>query len=72
MGVLAPQGLLPAPDTSLTFLFPSQDPETGELQSLCRVMSGFTDVFYREATERFKVAALLTAAPQACVVHGGK
>ena len=28
------------------------DPETEELQSVCRVMSGFSDSFYQEATAR--------------------
>ncbi|PSC70071.1 DNA ligase [Micractinium conductrix] len=34
------------------FLLACYDPESEELQSVCRVMSGFSDAFYREATER--------------------
>ena len=38
------------------------DPESGELQSLCRVMSGFTDAFYQDATQRLR-AKTITAPP---------
>jgi ATP-dependent DNA ligase len=34
------------------------DPETEELQSLCRCMSGFSDVFYRVATARLREAEI--------------
>ena len=32
------------------------DPDTEELQSLCRCMSGFSDQFYKEATARWGIA----------------
>lgn len=35
------------------FLLACYDPEAEELQSVCRVMSGFTDAFYREAKDRW-------------------
>lgn len=34
------------------FLMAVWDPDTEQLQSLCRCMSGFSDAFYRETTER--------------------
>lgn len=34
------------------------DSESGELQTVCRVMSGFTDTFYKEKTEFYKVDEL--------------
>jgi len=37
------------------------DPDTGELQSLCRVMSGFTDAFYKAATERLGAKTVASA-----------
>ncbi|GAB4816048.1 hypothetical protein N2152v2_003094 [Parachlorella kessleri] len=36
------------------FLMAVYDPDTEELQSLCRCMSGFSDQFYKEATARLK------------------
>ena len=35
------------------WLMAALDSATGELQSVCRVMSGFTDAFYKDATARF-------------------
>ena len=32
------------------FLLAAYDPDTEELQSVCRCMSGFTDAFYAEVT----------------------
>lgn len=40
------------------FLLAVFDPETEELQSVCRCMSGFSDDFYKGATERFKARVL--------------
>ncbi|KAK9865080.1 hypothetical protein WJX84_011403 [Apatococcus fuscideae] len=40
------------------FLMAAWDPEREEFQSVCRCMSGFTDVFYAEATARFKAQQL--------------
>jgi DNA ligase-1 len=34
------------------YLLACYDPEAEELQSVCRVMSGFTDAFYRESKHR--------------------
>jgi DNA ligase 1 len=42
------------------FLMAVHDPETGELQSLCRVMSGFTDAFYKAATARLGAKTIVT------------
>eukprot|EP00899_Mesostigma_viride_P009391 jgi/Mesvir1/18453/Mv14307-RA.1 len=36
------------------FLCAVYDPDTEEFQSLCRVMSGFSDAFYKEATAFYK------------------
>lgn len=43
------------------WLMAVHDSETGELQSLCRVMSGFSDAFYKEATARFQKKSLPSA-----------
>ncbi|RMZ54155.1 hypothetical protein APUTEX25_005311, partial [Auxenochlorella protothecoides] len=40
------------------FLMAVWDPDTEQLQSLCRCMSGFSDAFYREATERLKATEI--------------
>ncbi|KAK9840432.1 hypothetical protein WJX74_009841 [Apatococcus lobatus] len=40
------------------FLMAAWDPEREEFQSVCRCMSGFTDVFYAEATAKFKAQQL--------------
>jgi len=45
------------------WLMAVHDPETGELQSLCRVMSGFSDAFYKEATARFQKKILASPPP---------
>ena len=42
------------------FLLAAWDPEREEFQSVCRCMSGFTDVFYTEAGSFLIVAALQT------------
>lgn len=36
------------------FLLAVYDPETESYQSMCRCMSGFTDVFYEQKTEQYK------------------
>ena len=50
------------------FLLAVHDPETGELQSVCRCMSGFTDEFYKAATER--LGARVVGAPPSYYVTG--
>ncbi|KAI8474532.1 MAG: hypothetical protein J3K34DRAFT_124375 [Monoraphidium minutum] len=40
------------------FLLAVWDPEAQEFQSLCRVMSGFSDAFYAAATERLMATAI--------------
>lgn len=35
------------------YLLACYDPDTEELQSVCRVMSGFSDQFYRDSLERW-------------------
>jgi len=50
------------------FLMAVHDPDTGELQSLCRVMSGFTDAFYKAATAR--LGAKTIASPPSYYVTG--
>ena len=50
------------------FLLAVHDPETGELQSVCRCMSGFTDDFYKAATER--LGARVVGAPPSYYVTG--
>ena len=42
------------------FLLGVIDPETEEIQSLCRCMSGFTDDFYKAATARLKETIIPT------------
>lgn len=39
------------------YLLACYDPDTEQLQSVCRCMSGFTDAFYRESKERWAVVA---------------
>jgi hypothetical protein len=39
------------------FLLACYDPEREEYQSVCRVMSGFTDVFYKEVRGRSSLGA---------------
>lgn len=41
------------------FLLACWDPEAEEFQSVCRVMSGFSDAFYTAAKERFSSKHLL-------------
>ena len=45
------------------FLLAVYDPETEELQSLCRCMSGFTDEFYKASTARLKETIIPTKRP---------
>ncbi|KAL4419767.1 hypothetical protein ABPG75_006865 [Micractinium tetrahymenae] len=40
------------------YLLACYDPETEELQSVCRVMSGFSDQFYRDSLERLQKTAI--------------
>ena len=41
------------------YLLACWDPEREEFQSVCRCMSGFTDVFYKTSKERFDGRGLL-------------
>lgn len=43
------------------FLLACFDPDTGEFQSVCRVMSGFTDAFYSATTAKYKEGLLIPA-----------
>ncbi|CAM6126062.1 unnamed protein product [Calypogeia fissa] len=45
------------------FLLACYDPEREEYQSVCRVMSGFTDVFYKEMTEFYSGDRVLPQKP---------
>lgn len=45
------------------FLLGVWDPEREEIQSLCRCMSGFSDVFYRAATSRLKETVIKDKKP---------
>ncbi len=40
------------------FLLAAYDPATEQLQSVCRCMSGFTDEFYKEASQRLLATAI--------------
>ncbi|CAG9464257.1 unnamed protein product [Pedinophyceae sp. YPF-701] len=45
------------------FLLAVRDPDSGDLQSLCRCMSGFSDAFYQEATARLLAKAVEVPPP---------
>ena len=45
------------------FLCACWDPEREEFQSVCRVMSGFTDAFYQASKARFDERGLLPQPP---------
>jgi hypothetical protein len=46
------------------FLLACYDPEREEYQSVCRVMSGFTDAFYKEVGFDNKLLAIYSATAQ--------
>jgi DNA ligase-1 len=50
------------------FLMAAYDESTGKLQSVCRCMSGFTDVFYKEMTEHYQELAFVSETPPSDVV----
>eukprot|EP00897_Mesotaenium_endlicherianum_P010191 jgi/Mesen1/91/ME1114617C07634 len=45
------------------FLVACYDSEREEYQSVCRVMSGFTDTFYKEVTKLYREERLLERKP---------